>query len=756
MNARARDWAAFDRKQTQSALLHVAGGHASTQLLVDGMHCGNCALQIERALGALGGMERVSVNPATRHAQVSWDLTRLPFSRILAAIADLGFEPRALGSSADAERALHERRTAYKRLAVAGFGMMQVMTFAIALYAGALEGIEVQYELYLRLVSMLVTVPVVLFSAVPFFDSAWRDLRHRRLGMDLPVSLAIVLAFGASIYNTLHGTGEVYFDSVTMFVFFLLLGRMIEMHTRHQAGSVSEALARLLPEVALRVLDGRTESIAISELEVGDAVLVPAGAVIPADGTVIEGIGTVDESMLTGEAEPVTRTTGQNVVGGSVNLSQPITFRLTAVGSSTVLSGIVRSLERAQTERPRLARASDRAAAHFIAWILFAALAVAAIWGWLEPARAFPAVLAVLVVTCPCALSLATPAALAAATTRFAQLGLLVTRADAIEALAQARCCVFDKTGTLTAGVPRITRLHRLGRATRGECRSLAAALERSSEHPLARAFADPKIPVATVREPQVLPGRGIEGVIDDLRYRIGSFEYVCALAAGDAPRDVPRGAIYLGTAGELLAAFELDDALRPDASVAVEALRALGLRVMMASGDHVDAVSRVARSTGIDDWHARLTPEGKLSYIRALMHEPGGVLMVGDGINDAPVLGAAAVSVAMGTGSALAHASADLILTGESLPALAAGIAHARRTLGIIRQNLAWAAGYNALAIPVAAMGWVPPWAAAIGMSLSSIAVVLNARRLARSPRVSRHAASRWLAGITWPASCC
>ncbi|HSC06892.1 MAG TPA: HAD-IC family P-type ATPase, partial [Steroidobacteraceae bacterium] len=534
MNSPALNFSFFDRPQTQRRLLHVAGGRASTELVIDGMHCGACALRIERALGALGGVERINVNAATRHAQVTWDLRRLPFSSILGAIASLGFEPRALGADADRQRVTRERRTALKRLAVAGFAMMQVMTFAFALYAGARAGIEPRYETYFRLVSMLLTLPVVLYSAVPFFASAWRDLRMRRLGMDLPVSLAILLAFAASVYNTLRAAGEVYFDSVTMFVFFLLLGRMIEMQTRHRAGSVSEALARLLPESAQRLRVGVPQSVAIDELDAGDTVLVAAGAIVPADGVITEGESSLDESMLTGEAEPLRRGAGHAVTGGSLNLTQPIRVRLTAVGQHTVLSGIVRLLERAQTERPRLARASDQAAARFIFWVLVAAALVTAAWGWLDPPRAFPALLAVLVVTCPCALSLATPAAIAAATARFARLGILVTRADAVEALAQARYCLIDKTGTLTVGQPRIVHTHILATRIESECRGLAAALEQDSEHPLARAFDDP--PTARVTGVEVSRGQGIEGSIAGRRFRIGTLEFVRALAGRAAP----------------------------------------------------------------------------------------------------------------------------------------------------------------------------------------------------------------------------
>ena len=528
------------------------------------------------------------------------------------------------------------------------------------------------------------------------------------------------------------------------------------MHARHRAGSVSEALARLLPQSALRLCNGRTQEVAVAEIEPGDMIQVPAGSVIPADGIMVGGTASIDESMLTGEAAAVTRGAGERVLGGSLNLSQPLTFRVTEVGAATVLSSIVRLLERAQAERPRIARLADRAASHFIAWILLAAVAVALSWAWFDPVRAFPAVLAILVVTCPCALSLATPTALAAATGRLARLGLLVTRADAIETLAQVRCCALDKTGTLTAGSPRILRVHLLGMAGEPECRAMAAALEAASEHPLARAFVDPSLPVLSTSALRVVPGRGIEGVIAGRPCRVGEFDYVCELAGDGGAPDVPRTAVYLGARDGMLAAFELDDALRPQAAASVTALKDLDVDVLMVSGDHRETVGRVARAVGIEHWHARLTPEGKVNTLQALMRERGAVLMVGDGINDAPVLGAAAVSVAMGSGSALAQANADLVLANESLPALAAGIAHARRTRAIIRQNLAWAAVYNAVAIPIAALGWVPPWAAAIGMSLSSVVVVLNAARLARPAVHSRKFVRHALTRSRWPASSC
>jgi Cu2+-exporting ATPase len=742
--AQADDWDGFDRSDLRRTLLHVEDGQATAHLVIEGMHCASCAQRIETALRAIDGVERVAVSAATKRMQVNWNISRAPFSALLRAIANLGFRPQVLGAT-DRAADVRERRTALNRLAVAGLAMMQVMTFAFALYAAA-HGMEPHIERFLRLVSMLVTVPVVFYSAVPFFDGAWRGLKARRLGMDLPVSVAIVLAFAASVFNTLRGSGQVYYDSVTMFVFFLLLGRFVEMRTRHDAGGVSEALARLMPRVVQRVRGEQVEPVGVSELEVGDIVLVAAGGIIPSDGRVLRGTSRIDESLLTGESTPLQRAPGQTVVAGSLNITDPIYVEVTAVGSRTTLSGIVRLLERAQTERPRLARAADRAAAHFIAWVLLAAALVAGFWGWRDPARAFPATLAVLVVTCPCALSLATPTAIAAATARLARLGLLVTRADAIEALALARYCMFDKTGTLTQGTPRVSRAIALGGRSIDECLAIAGVLERQSEHPLAVAFIDSLSPAARLQERalstkvaavRVIRGRGLEGTIETAVYRIGQLQFVHELAPGSPiPADVPQAGIFLADSTGLLAAFEVDDALRPSAVDAVKTLATLGLGLEIASGDHPQIVGHIAGRLGIKEWRARLTPDAKLARVRELNRTVGGVVVIGDGINDAPVLSAASVSIAMGGGSSLAHASADMVLMSESLATVAEGVKLARRTMRVMHQNLWWAAGYNLVAVPLAALGWVPPWAAAIGMSVSSVVVVLNAQRLSRSPR--------------------
>jgi Cu2+-exporting ATPase len=500
------------------------------------------------------------------------------------------------------------------------------------------------------------------------------------------------------------------------------------MSARHRAGSTSDALLRLQPAGATRLRDGAAERVAVTELSAGDEVLVAAGEAFPADGVLTGESTSVDESMLTGESSAVARRPGEAVLGGSVNVGRPARVALTAVGHDTVLAGIVRLLERAQTERPPLARLADRWASWFVAGVLLAAVAVAGAWLLVDPGRAFEATLAVLVVTCPCALSLATPTAITAATASLARLGLLITRAEALEGLARARHVVMDKTGTLTLGQPAVRGCRRLGTCSEAECLALAASLEQASTHPIARAFASVpgKLPLAAAVD--VEPGAGIEGTIDGVRYRIGRRDYVAQLAGPGGGTDA---ATWLGRRGEWLAQFDIHDALRPGAAAAVASLRSLGLEVEIASGDHEDAVAAAAEAAGIGASHARLSPDAKLALVRRIQASGRDVVMVGDGVNDAPVLAAANVSIAMGAGTALAQTSADAVLMTPGLDAVPRAVAVARRTVGIIRQNLAWAVAYNVLALPLAGLGFIPPWAAALGMSASSLAVVANALRL-------------------------
>ncbi|MBM5810711.1 MAG: cadmium-translocating P-type ATPase [Gammaproteobacteria bacterium] len=722
-------WTTYDRAEIQARLVTRTGAAASVNLLLEGLRCPACGWLVERRLERVAGVAGIAVNPASARARLEWRSSEVALSALLRTIHELGYRPHLLGATDTLEVAARERRVALRRLAVAGLGMMQVMMFAVGLYAGAFSGMDPLLREYLRLVSLLVATPVLFYAGRPFLEGAWRALAARTPGMDVPVAAALLLAWSASVWNTLRGSGEVYFDSVTMFVFLLLLGRYAEMVARHQAGSTNDALVRLLPASALRIRDGRGERVAVADLAAGDEVAVPAGETFPADGTLCDGPALADESLLTGESAAVTKAAGDAVIGGSVNAGGPVRLRVTAAGHDTVLAGIVRLLERAQTERPALARLADRWANWFVAIILLATLAVAATWLVLDPPRAFATTLAVLVVSCPCALSLATPTALTVATARLARRGLLVTRADAVEALARADTIVFDKTGTLTVGRPVIRTIAMLGPADADYCRRAAAALEWSSAHPLALAFRNVQGALPQADAVHAVAGGGLEARLDGELHRIGSRDFVAALAG---PAELPDCGLYLGRAGAWLARFEVEDALRPEAARAVADLAGLGLRPVIASGDHAPAVAAAANAIGVAEYHARLGPADKLRLVQALEQQDRQVAMVGDGVNDAPVLAAARVSIAIGAGAAIARTSADLVLIARGLGALPEAVRMARRTVTIIRQNLAWAAGYNLVALPLAAAGLVPPWLAAIGMSASSLLVVANAWRLA------------------------
>ncbi|MBT8137665.1 MAG: cadmium-translocating P-type ATPase [Gammaproteobacteria bacterium] len=735
-------FAAFDRPAIARSFVHAVDERdREATLVVDGIHCASCGLRIEKGLTAVTGVREIHVNPTSRHATLRWDSSSVSLGRLMQTIADLGFTPHPLRQ--DTRSALHteEYRAALKRLIVAGLGMMQVMTYAVAGYFGAFAGMATQYQQFFRLLSLLVATPIVLYSAAPFFRAAVSDLSHRRVGMDVPVALAIGLAYAASVYITFFGSlhSEVYFDSVVMFTFFLSFGRFAEMLARHRTMATSEALSESIPAAATRLTgtdDNWTgQQVPLAQVQPGDRLLVRPGETVPADGIVAWGTSATDEALLTGESQPRTRRPGDAVIGGSINLTGPLHIEVTEVGPDTVLSGIARLLERAQGQRPRMAQMADRVAAWFVATILLIAVLVALAWLAIDPGRALTVTLSVLVVTCPCALSLATPAALTAATGYLARNGLLVTRGSAVETLAKADTILLDKTGTLTRGRLKLVAVRLLAdHSDEDYCRRLAAALEAGSAHPVAAAFRiDDNDLIA--EDVTMHPGRGIEGVIGGETWRIGNTDFVIELAGVTAAPDLTPGvtSVLLGKRHQLLAAFELEDALRPEAAAAITQLRGAGLQPAILSGDAAGPVSRVATRLGIEDYHAALLPGDKLAQVQQRRAAGKTIAMVGDGINDAPVLAGADVSIAMGSGSSLAQASADLVLLGGGLDRLVGGIYRARKTRRIIRQNLTWAIVYNLVALPLAAAGLVAPWMAAIGMSASSLIVVLNALRLAR-----------------------
>jgi Cu2+-exporting ATPase len=746
----AAELALYDDPQVQRGFVRELAAHErEAALLLEGISCAACIWLIERRLKALPGVGGVEVNYATRRARVRWDERRHALSEILTAIAEVGYRGRPYDAARADDAARRERRDALWRLAVAGLGMMQVMMYAVPAYIAGAGDISADLEWLLQWASLALTLPVVLYSAASFYRNAWRDLAARRVGMDVPVALGISVAFGASLYATLTGHGEVYYDSVTMFVFLLLGGRYLESQARARALRSTEAIARLAPALAERLPDwpgsAASESVAVARLAVGDHVLVRPGAPVPADAVVVDGTSEVDEALVTGESRPVPRRPGDALVGGAVNRGAPLVARVERIGEQTVLAGIVRLLDRAASERPEVAVLADRYAMRFVLLILATAALAALVWGTHDPGRAIAVVVAVLVITCPCALSLATPTALAVAAGELARSGLLVTRGHAIETLARATHVVLDKTGTLTRGALELAEVRPLRAGVEAsDALALAAALEQRSEHPLAVALHAAARAAGVLERHRALDpvhtaGGGIEARVDGRLLRIGSPSFVAALATGapgagrrPAAAD-PRPTVVLGDAGGALASFAFDDRLRAGAHEFVRTLTGSGRRVLLLSGDRVETVAAVAAELGIDDARGALSPAGKLEAVRALQARGAVVAMLGDGVNDAPVLAQAQVSIAMASGTQLAQASADMVWMGSRLDTLAGAFRLCARTLAVARQNLMWAFGYNFIALPLAFAGLVTPWVAALGMSASSLLVVLNALRLQR-----------------------
>ncbi|MBS0556624.1 MAG: cadmium-translocating P-type ATPase [Proteobacteria bacterium] len=708
----------------------LGAGQNETLLLIDGIRCSACVWLIERSLSAVPGVASVQVNASAQRARIVWDPARADLPTILAALARTGYGALPLDAAALDDARRRESRAALKRLAVAGFGAMQAMMYASALYLGAFTTMDAATRDAMRWLGLLVATPVVFYSAAPFFAGAVRALRARTLGMDVPVALAIALIYGASVIEAMRGGGEVYFDSVSMFVFFLLIGRYLEMRARHRAGNLADAMARLTPAFAERIrADGGIEHIGALELAVGERVQIAQGERVPADAMLESAASRVDESLLTGESAPVRKSCGDALVGGSVLLDGPVVARVTRVGADTALAGIAALVARAQSERPRLAQAGERMAAGFVARVLALAALCAIGWSFTDPARALTATLAVLVVSCPCAFALAVPAALTRALSVLAARGVFVVHTDAIENLALATHAVFDKTGTLTEPDLDVADI---AANDRNEALAFAAALARGSTHPVAHALARAAIglPVKTATDIRTVAGGGIEGTIDARHLKLGQRSFALANPVDGTDDD----SVVLADGAQVIATFCLRERVRAGARAALDALRADGLRVELASGDAQAKVAVVAQRLGIETWHARMRPADKLERLRDLRADGARIVAIGDGINDAPVLAGADVAVALASGAQLAQAAGDIVIDGDNLPALAQARTLARQTLAVLRQNQRWALVYNLAVVPLGALGFVPPWLAAIGMSASSLVVILNALRIGRS----------------------
>lgn len=719
-----------------------------SSLRLSGITCAACALPIEQALRGVDGVIEATVNPAAMRASVRWDPARTRPSALVDAVQRAGYDAMPDTAAAAREARRTESRQALWRLFVAAFCAMQVMMLATPAYVAGPGGIEPDLLRLLNWGSWVMALPVMAFSARPFFAGAWQALRSRRIGMDVPVAIGIAVTFVASsgaAFDPLGPFGHtVYFDSLTMFVALLLAGRALEVRARHRAAEAFENALGALPETATRLLaDGGSETIGIARLCVGDRVRVAVGEAFPADGSVLEGCTSADEALLSGESTPQRKAPGADVVAGSVNLESPVVVQVLRTGADTRHEAIVALMREAQSQRPASARWADRWAAPFLWAVLLLAVGAAAAWSVIDPSRALWVAVSVLIVTCPCALSLATPSALLAAANALARRGVLLRRLDALEGLASCTRLFVDKTGTLTEDRPRYSGCVRLPAAAlidEPTLLQLAASLAAWSRHPLAQALCESQpASAATTSTWQALreqPGAGLEGQdAQGRRWRLGSAPWVhgtetphpaTAIAEEDAGLET-----WFGPIGQPMARLRFDEAVRPGVAAALAELRAEGVRVTLLSGDAPRRVERMAALLGLDTAIGGATPEAKLAAVRAAQAGGETVAMLGDGINDAPVLAQADVSLAMGAGALLARGHADAVLLANRIGDVVALRRLSQRCVRVIRQNIAWAATYNAVCVPLALAGMLPPWAAGLGMAASSLFVVCNALRL-------------------------
>ena len=739
------EWVAFSRPDPYDSACW------QSSLVIEGMHCAACALTIEGALLKVPGVRQARVSGASHRAQVVWDGGITQPSQWFAAVQAAGYRAIPANDTFSLERRKVEARQALWRWLVAALCMMQVMMYAYPAYIAQPGDLTEEMEQLLRWASWVLTLPVILFSCGPFFKAAWRDLRLRQISMDLPVALGIVITFVGSTVGTFEPHGpfghEVYFDSLTMFVFFLLTGRWLELRLRDRTAGALEALMNQLPDsVERQGPDGEFARVAARTVAVGDVLRIFAGQSFPADGRLLLGETTVNEALMTGESLPLHRGPGAQVLCGSQNLSGTVQLRVEKAGASTQFAHIVALMGTAATTKPQSAELADRLARPFLFGVLITAFTAGAWWWSHDPGHALMVAVAVLVVTCPCALSLATPAAMLASAGALARGGVLVRRLGAFEVLSKVDTVVFDKTGTLTLDRMALRRVVVREGAAVDVVTAQARALARHSLHPVSLAL------VAAERAEAVdafgatpfvcdaaeeTAGAGVCGVVRAAgesvagqRLRLGSAKF-CDVTA--AQREEHRLVAYLADSGGWLATFEFDETLRPDASAAVSALRHSGIAVQVLSGDNARSTAALAARVGIDLAHGGCAPTAKLKHLQRLQAEGQTVAMVGDGLNDGPVLAGANVSFAFGSAVPLAQAQADFVVLGSHLMAVAQTVLRARATMKIVRQNLWWALAYNITCVPLALLGYMPAWLAGLGMATSSLLVVLNAMRLAR-----------------------
>ncbi|CAA0090527.1 Copper-exporting P-type ATPase [Zhongshania aliphaticivorans] len=719
------DFSRYDDPVLIETFSHREEQYWVSRFNIGGLRCAACAWLIEHHLQGIDGVASVTVHLQNAVATVKWNPDCIPVSQLFRHFNTLGYQALPW-SAANRDKQIHDEMDGLlRRLGIAGIGMMQAGMVAIGLYAGDFQGIEQSTSTLLRVFSLIVTTPVLLYSAQPFFKNAWRSLRHWHPGMDVPVSIALAAAYLASLLATVRQGEHVYFDTISMFTFFLLLSRYLQLRvSQHQHSQPC------LPISARQItLLGSNEFAwtPVQSLEVGDLISIHPGETIPIDGIIRRGQSDIENSAFSGEFIPEQGQPGTAVMAGCGNIDGNIDLEVTATAANSAWTKIDQLLEQAQSNKPLAAQLADRLSSQFVMLVLLVSGLSFAYWHNHDGGSAFLIALSVLVVSCPCALSLATPASYTAAIKALRQNGILLSNGRALEQLKNISHIIFDKTGTLTEGRPHILACHLFGNSNKQEILRIAASLEQLSQHPIAHAFALKQEHALELKNGQVSSGAGVSATINGREYRIGSAKF-CRV---EAPPISPHLNVYLSGQDGLLAHFELTDEIRPDASALIQTLDNSGLNVEVLSGDHSDQVATVSKILNIKNYHSGYSAAQKLDHVKQLQKQGAVVMMVGDGINDAPVIAAADISVAMTSASELTRAQSDVILLENRLSAIIELFNKAKQSRRILLQNLTWALLYNLISLPLAAMGLVPPWLAALGMSLSSLLVVFNALRI-------------------------
>jgi Cu2+-exporting ATPase len=747
-------WSLIDHAQEWSDFSQVNDQATNTwtsSVVFEGMHCTACAINIEEALLAVPGVLSAQISAASHRGRIVWSAQTTKPSHWMKAVAKLGYTTLPANDALANEMRRADARKMLWRLGVAGLCMMQVMMYATPVYLSDPQDMAPDMVQLLRWASWVLSLPVLFFSCTPFFATAWRDLRQQKISMDLPVAIGMLVTFGISTLGTFEPAGtfgaEVYFDSFTMFVFFLLTGRWLELRLRDKTAGALEAVMNRLPDTVHRKTDtGAWAMTTLRHLKAMDVIQVRAGEAFAADGRIVSGATQVDEALLTGESRPLARALGSHVLAGSLNLTATVEVQVTGLGQQTQFGQMVKLMESASVSKPHMALLADRIAKPFL-WGVLIAAALAAAWGWQQsPAHALMVAVSVLIVTCPCALSLATPAAMLSAAGALAKGGVLLRKLQALQTLASVDTVIFDKTGTLTNENFSLDQISTREGVTTSQALHWAAALAHHSLHPVSRALVKAQSSHGSeslqLENIQEFAGQGVQATLRTFQaqtntsqskqvreLRLGSAVF-CGL--NDTKEDVLHAC--LSDQEGWLATFELIETLRPEAEATLRALEQMGLHIQVLSGDGQASVNQLASRLGIQNAQGACSPEEKLKQVKWAQSQGHRVAMVGDGLNDGPVLAGADVSFALGQALPLAQSKADFVLMASDLKPLVATFMLSRKTLQIVKQNLVWAAVYNFACVPLAMLGCLPAWLAGLGMACSSLGVVINAMRLSTS----------------------